>query len=1112
METNVANHRHFLGQQVIRTLALLLALAEGALAQNIVDGTVQYQDRAYSTTGFTGAEPLLPVRFAKVQLVRESDGAVLAATSTSAAGYYSFDTTALTGNAYVRVLAMQDTAAHNIEVRQQSSPFPVYSGISPTITLPANTTLNFTFLKTGLGPVFNIFDVAVRAQDYIAAMYAEQGSPPPAQPKLTIRWQAGSSNGTFFDPSSKIVFLLGTTADPDEYDDDVILHEIGHWAQTSFGTDHSPGGPHSIVDQVDPRLAFSEGWATYFSCAVRRQAGYSNPHTVVDNFQSATSAFEVETPSFAAQAIMATNELAVAASLWDIIDANEAAFDTLTADATNKLESDVWFVIDTAFDPSAPPPANITLEDFTRAISAWPEFADVTGSSTTERIFNHHKIRYYDDPSEPNDTIGAATAVASTVTLPERTLFRLAGSDTDYFRLDLTSPGTLKVETKNLGDGCDTYIEVIRASDGAVVASNDNRHSSTRESFVQYKVATGQTGTYYVRVLASSAPANLMEWGYYDLILTYDPNEPPLISSLAASASGGSAPLPVRFDAAYSDPDGQVARVQWDFDDDGRFEIDAFSAAGVTNTFTRGGVFTVRLRVTDDDGDFSERTTTVSVSLSEAPAISVSRSTTDPVAPQTYTFTATVSGVTPNFYLWDFNGDGRFDAATTSGSASHVYREAGTFVPVVEVFDAHGHSFRQTITPLTVPTNSMPTITGFTASASSGPIPLSVTFTVTYSDPVANILRIEWDLDGDGAYDRQTANTTTSTSFVYTRVGEYRPRVRVIGVSGTASTRTLTVRTTWSGATVGWLIKPATGTRLGGNVLSLVAEVLPSGAAKTLQFGVRPDGGGPGFSNVGPLQSGTATRFGVLWDHSGLADLTVWDTRALINGSISTGDDSNTVPINRGAPDVVEIPGTPFELQARVTPTQRGELISALGVDALLDYATLQSAGDVSVTLRARGPDPSGGAAPPGAYRVSSTYELSAPVDASNGFILRMPFTDADGDGRIDGTLVSLADLRLYRYDGGQWLLAGFPRLNFSENVLTVHCPRLGVYAFFAIGARGGKIDASTGPGDRGGGGGGCGIGVPCPPPRSGLLIFLALMALACVRHARTWSASTPLR
>lgn len=1104
-----------LGQQVIRTLVALLALAGGAFAQNTVDGTVQYQDREYTSTGFTGAEPMLPVRFAKVELVRESDGFVLATTSTNAAGYYTFDTTGLTGNAYVRVLALQDTTARNIEIRQQSSPFPIYSGISSTITLPANTTLNFNFLKSGLGPVFNIFDMAVRAQDYISAMYAEQGLAAPTMPKLTIRWQAGSSNGTFFDPTSQIVFLIGTTADPDEYDDDVILHEIGHWAQTRFGTDHSPGGPHSIVDQVDPRLAFSEGWATYFSCAVRRAAGYANPQMVVDNFQSLASAFDVETPSFAAQAIMATNELAVAASLWDIIDANEAAFDVLTADAVNKLESDIWFVIDTTFDPTAPPPSNITLEDFTRAISSWAEFADVTGSSGTERILNHHKIRYYNDPNELNDTTGTAAAVASTVTLPERTLFRVAGTDVDFFSLSLGTPGTLKVETKNLGDGCDTYVELIRASDSAVVASNDNRHSSTRESFLKYKVAASQTGTYYVRVVASSAPSNIMEWGYYDLVLTYDPNEPPVISSLVASVSGGSAPLPVRFDAVYSDVDGQIARVQWDFDDDGRFEVDAFAAAGVCNTFARGGTFTVRLRVTDDDGDFSEQTTAVSVSLSESPAISVSRSTTDAVAPQTYTFTASVSGVTPNFYRWDFNGDGRFDAATTSGSASHVYREAGTFMPVVEVFDDHGHSFRKSVTPLTVPTSTMPTITGFTASVSSGPIPLSVSLTVAYSDAAASISRIEWDFDGDGAYDRQTANTVTTASFVYTRVGEFTPRVRVVRTSGTASTRTLTIRTTWSGATVGWLIHPATGTRLSGNTLSLVAEILPSGTTKTVQFGVRPDGGGPGFANVGSAQSGTGTRFGVFWDISGLLDFTVWDTRALIDGAVTTGDDSNTVPVNRGTPDVVEIIGTPYELQTRVTPSQRGEMISALGVDAFFDYATLQTASDVFVTLRARGSDPSGGATPPGAYLVSSTYEASAPVNAANGFVLRMPFTDADGDGRIDGTLVSLCNLRLYQYTGGQWVLAGFPRLNFSENMLTVHCPQLGAYAFFAIGAKGGKIDASTGSGDRGGGGGGCGIGVPSSPSRPGILsflIFIALFASACLRHARTWSGSTPSR
>src|SRR4029077_19806398 len=51
-------------------------------------------------------------------------------------------------------------------------------------------------------------------------------------------------------------------------DDFIILHEYGHYLAFHFSRDDSPGGDHSGNQRLDPRLAFSEGWASYFACAV----------------------------------------------------------------------------------------------------------------------------------------------------------------------------------------------------------------------------------------------------------------------------------------------------------------------------------------------------------------------------------------------------------------------------------------------------------------------------------------------------------------------------------------------------------------------------------------------------------------------------------------------------------------------------------------------------------------------------------------------------------------------------------------------------------------------------------------------------------------------------
>jgi hypothetical protein len=62
------------------------------------------------------------------------------------------------------------------------------------------------------------------------------------------------------------LFLLGDAAvDTEEYDDHVIVHEWGHYFEDNFARSDSTGGPHSVGDQLDARLAFGEGWATAFA-------------------------------------------------------------------------------------------------------------------------------------------------------------------------------------------------------------------------------------------------------------------------------------------------------------------------------------------------------------------------------------------------------------------------------------------------------------------------------------------------------------------------------------------------------------------------------------------------------------------------------------------------------------------------------------------------------------------------------------------------------------------------------------------------------------------------------------------------------------------------------
>ena len=69
---------------------------------------------------------------------------------------------------------------------------------------------------------------------------------------------------------------------------------------------------------------------------------------------------------------------------------------------------------------------------------------------------------------------------------------------------------------------------------------------------------------------------------------------------------------PVTFDASgSSDPDGTIAKYEWDLDGDGSYETDTGSTPTATKTYAdRGRPSTVKLRVTDDQSAPTRTTTT----------------------------------------------------------------------------------------------------------------------------------------------------------------------------------------------------------------------------------------------------------------------------------------------------------------------------------------------------------------------------------------------------------------------------------------------------------------------------------------------------------------------
>lgn len=403
-------------------------------------GTAVYQDREILTTGL-GVATDTPIRFAAVEVFRTADQGVLGRGETDGTG--AFSVTIPQGGTQdlgVRLYTRNASDLYRIEVKNSFSSGALYSlSVTGSYDTSTNVTQNVAATGDTAGGVFNIFDQAVLAFDVLRELV--QTSPP----KLTIFWEPGTTDGTYFTTLDSSVHLLGASTDNDAFDDDVILHEIGHFAHYSFSHNESPGGSHSPQeDHQDPRLAFSEGYANYFSASVR------NDPELRDINIAGTSRFELETPSFASSATGQDNENVVGAVLWDVFD--PGGEDPMALDDG---ASRVWKVLQNQFRSPLP----TTLETFR---NGWPlEHGADFRTQELEAILQGFRVDVDRDhlyQASPARSIPDQGEVVEFLSVPENLTIETVNVfvDIDHPRpedllLTLVSPGNEQVVLYNRG-------------------------------------------------------------------------------------------------------------------------------------------------------------------------------------------------------------------------------------------------------------------------------------------------------------------------------------------------------------------------------------------------------------------------------------------------------------------------------------------------------------------------------------------------------------------------------------------------------------------------------------------------------------------------------------
>ena len=280
--------------------------------EGTIFGTVRYEDRPQDADGFTGAEVELPAPGILVELL-DGSGAVVESVRTDAEGAYAFE--AAIG---ATVRASSDTlfGDHRAIVTNRRRRPSLYSMEAPALEGSATDLLAEA---DGVGGPFNVLAVTYLAFETYAPYVGAAG------PTLVYRWEQGRAFGCGSCYGGAVVSLGGGTDDTDEYDDFIVVHELGHYFVEQYSADSSPGGTHRDL-QVEPVLAYGEGLAYAFAGVVL------GAPWVIDTFIDATRFIDFEAmtiggvadPTFSSTtdgtATGHLREEIVSGILWDAFD------------------------------------------------------------------------------------------------------------------------------------------------------------------------------------------------------------------------------------------------------------------------------------------------------------------------------------------------------------------------------------------------------------------------------------------------------------------------------------------------------------------------------------------------------------------------------------------------------------------------------------------------------------------------------------------------------------------------------------------------------------------------------------------------------------------------
>ena len=279
------------------------------------------------------ATQALPARGLTVQLI-EGDSTVIGIDSTDVDGVYSINVDP-DKNVHLRVRSQmfKATPGWDVKVADNTQSDAIYamdgSGFSTSLT---DVTLNLhadsgwtgsSYGGSRVAAPFAVLDVVYEAMQLVL-----QANPIADFPALAFYWSPNNVSISGDVSTGRIgkshyrrgsgggIFLLGKeNDDTEEYDRHVIAHEWGHYFEDNFSRMDSIGGPHTLNDYLDMRVAFGEGFGNAISGMITADKVYKDTRGPQQGFGFGLSLEDgpESNPGW-------YNEVSVQEILWDLFD------------------------------------------------------------------------------------------------------------------------------------------------------------------------------------------------------------------------------------------------------------------------------------------------------------------------------------------------------------------------------------------------------------------------------------------------------------------------------------------------------------------------------------------------------------------------------------------------------------------------------------------------------------------------------------------------------------------------------------------------------------------------------------------------------------------------